>query len=440
MFFKVILLLLICITTAGSQIISKEMALEKVVDVKFYSIPSDVYILDNKLYMIDWGGGFIVNVTDNRKKSFIVGGTNFIIIIGSAIFKGNLIVGYKDSNYLPHILMYDYKNDSLESISDPNKSEGSLSYIIQIWMMNDDRFIEGDGIVFSYAFSAYAIINSDTFYIYNEGRSIGASRIFLVDTILVCVSSGRDFNTYYTFGYYVNLKDNSYTHFLEEPANTLYLIKASGYIYNDKIFIAGNGTLFVFSLPGFNLLYKKKFGYQSSAADVMVNNNGDIYLTFASDEDFGNFGVLYKLDSSYNVVDSIKFSGTFRWSGFKFYNNNIYLIMYDAASNRTTVYKIKDRFTYVDKSEIPTKFALYQNYPNPFNPLTTISYDLPVRAHVKLTVYNILGQEVVTLVDGEQEPDRYNVKFDASGLPSGVYFYTLQTPYFTKTNKMVLVK
>jgi hypothetical protein len=51
-----------------------------------------------------------------------------------------------------------------------------------------------------------------------------------------------------------------------------------------------------------------------------------------------------------------------------------------------------------------------------------------------------LGQEVATLIEGEQEPGRYDVKFDASGLPSGVYFYTLQTPYFTKTNKMVLVK
>jgi hypothetical protein len=90
--------------------------------------------------------------------------------------------------------------------------------------------------------------------------------------------------------------------------------------------------------------------------------------------------------------------------------------------------------------QIPQKFMLYQNYPNPFNPSTTISYDLPIKVHVRLTIYNILGQEVATLVNNEQEPGRYNVKFDASGLPSGVYFYTLQTPYFTKTNKMVLVK
>jgi hypothetical protein len=90
--------------------------------------------------------------------------------------------------------------------------------------------------------------------------------------------------------------------------------------------------------------------------------------------------------------------------------------------------------------QIPQKFMLYQNYPNPFNPSTTISYDLPERSRVKLSIYNILGQEVATLVNGEQEPGRYNINFDASGLPSGIYFYTLQTPYFTKTNKMVLVK
>jgi hypothetical protein len=90
--------------------------------------------------------------------------------------------------------------------------------------------------------------------------------------------------------------------------------------------------------------------------------------------------------------------------------------------------------------EIPKKFALYQNYPNPFNPSTTVSYDLPVRSRVKLSIYNILGQEVATLVDKEQEPGRYNVKFDASGLPSGIYFYRLEAGRFIEQKKMILIK
>jgi len=89
---------------------------------------------------------------------------------------------------------------------------------------------------------------------------------------------------------------------------------------------------------------------------------------------------------------------------------------------------------------IPSTFALYQNYPNPFNPATTISYDLPVRAKVKLVIYNLLGQEVATLVNGEQEPGRYNVRFDASGLPSGIYFYRLEAGKFVDVKKMILVK
>jgi hypothetical protein len=128
------------------------------------------------------------------------------------------------------------------------------------------------------------------------------------------------------------------------------------------------------------------------------------------------------------------------------FDGSIYSVIfqnpYDYGFSRLIIYKIKNKATSVGpkNKEIPSTFKLYQNYPNPFNPSTTISYDLPVRSRVKLSIYNILGQEVATLVNAEQEPGRYSVKFDASGLPSGVYFYTLQTPYFTKTNKMVLVK
>ncbi|CUU07888.1 Por secretion system C-terminal sorting domain-containing protein [Candidatus Kryptobacter tengchongensis] len=100
-------------------------------------------------------------------------------------------------------------------------------------------------------------------------------------------------------------------------------------------------------------------------------------------------------------------------------------------------------FTKVEKDEtvgIPASFTLYQNYPNPFNPTTTITYDIPMRANVKLIVYNVLGQEVAILVNELQEAGRYNVKFDASGLPSGVYFYKLEAGRYVDVKKMMLVK
>jgi hypothetical protein len=91
-------------------------------------------------------------------------------------------------------------------------------------------------------------------------------------------------------------------------------------------------------------------------------------------------------------------------------------------------------------SEIPTEFILEQNYPNPFNPSTTIRYGLPERSVVSLTVFNTLGQQVEVLQDEEQEAGYHEVKFDASGLSSGVYFYRLRAGDFVETKRLLLVR
>jgi hypothetical protein len=88
----------------------------------------------------------------------------------------------------------------------------------------------------------------------------------------------------------------------------------------------------------------------------------------------------------------------------------------------------------------PTTFALRGNYPNPFNARTVISYELPTDAHVKLEIYNLFGQKVATLVDGQQEAGYRSVTWDASEVPSGVYFYKLSGGDFTETRRMMLVK
>jgi hypothetical protein len=89
---------------------------------------------------------------------------------------------------------------------------------------------------------------------------------------------------------------------------------------------------------------------------------------------------------------------------------------------------------------IPTEFGLAQNYPNPFNPSTMINYQLPMNNWVTLKVYDILGREVTTLVDGPEEPGYKSVQFGASWLASGVYLYRLKAGPFIETRKLVLVR
>ncbi len=95
----------------------------------------------------------------------------------------------------------------------------------------------------------------------------------------------------------------------------------------------------------------------------------------------------------------------------------------------------------------PKQFKLYQNYPNPFNPSTKIGYAIKERSKVILTIYNLLGSEVMKLINKEQNPGVYEVNFDASGLSNGVYFYRimihsdkLQAGDFSETKKMVLLR
>ncbi len=147
----------------------------------------------------------------------------------------------------------------------------------------------------------------------------------------------------------------------------------------------------------------------------------------------------------------------------------LYFMNPEEAKNLLT-YIVNDRFNGISSAGptnvIPQKFHLYQNYPNPFNPSTTIRYEIPnnsVRTsvdpkiihsdrvetgqhmslqpvHVKLCVYDILGNEITTLVNKQQSPGNYEVEFNAAGLSSGVYFYKLTAGVFVETKKMVLLR
>ena len=85
-------------------------------------------------------------------------------------------------------------------------------------------------------------------------------------------------------------------------------------------------------------------------------------------------------------------------------------------------------------------YQLLPNYPNPFNPTTNINFNLPVTSNVQLTVYNLLGQKVATLIDGRTAAGLHTVKFDAQNLASGVYFYRLKAGDLMLQRKMTLIK
>jgi len=91
-------------------------------------------------------------------------------------------------------------------------------------------------------------------------------------------------------------------------------------------------------------------------------------------------------------------------------------------------------------NSIPEKFYLYQNHPNPFNPSTIIGFHILESSFVTLSVYDVLGDEIMTLVNEEKSAGLFEVEFDGTELPTGIYFYQLKTRRFVDTKKMLLLK
>jgi hypothetical protein len=110
-------------------------------------------------------------------------------------------------------------------------------------------------------------------------------------------------------------------------------------------------------------------------------------------------------------------------------------------AGRAYIYFIYQSGSYVEVDvNIINNYLLRHNYPNPFNPTTKIKYQIPQLSFVTLKIYDVLGSEVALLVQGEKSLGSYQVEFNATGLPSGVYFYRLQAGNFVETKKMVLMK
>ena len=144
---------------------------------------------------------------------------------------------------------------------------------------------------------------------------------------------------------------------------------------------------------------------------------------------FGN--PKYSVNKSNNILQD-----TMKTTSFIVTNYGVYFFETDIVTD------VED----VNSKINPSKFTLEQNYPNPFNPTTKIKYSTPssveshLDAYVQLKVFDILGREITTLVNEKKQPGEYEVEFNASNLPSGVYFYQLQAGDFVQTKKMLLLK
>ena len=157
------------------------------------------------------------------------------------------------------------------------------------------------------------------------------------------------------------------------------------------------------------------------------NTNGNIFLSNIDGSIWGLISPSLKNQPVYSLVlnNSYIFAGT---------ENGVWRLRYPETT--TNIENLK---------EATTEFVLEQNYPNPFNPVTTIKYSI-LNAEtnnyslVKLEIYNLLGKKVTTLVNEQQEPGNYEVKFNGSNLASGVYIYRLQAGDFVSTKKLMLLK
>jgi hypothetical protein len=115
----------------------------------------------------------------------------------------------------------------------------------------------------------------------------------------------------------------------------------------------------------------------------------------------------------------------------------------DFDFNQTqTLFAIKDSITDIKDENVETvkDYQLYQNYPNPFNPSTTINYSLPKQGIVKLTVYNILGSKVATIINEYKPTGNYSVQFNGNSLASGIYLYRLESGNYNAAKKFILLK
>ena len=206
---------------------------------------------------------------------------------------------------------------------------------------------------------------------------------------------------------------------------------------NDEYIFAGTKLKGLWRRPLSEVIPVELISFNAAA------NGGFVNLSWKTATEVNNKGFEIQRKSpigNFNTIDFVNGHGTtsktnnYSWSE---------ILQPGNYSYRLKQLDYDGKFEYSKEVEVtiaPQTFSLEQNYPNPFNPTTTISYSLPKASNVKLIVYNTLGQEIKTLVSEYKAAGNYTINFNASALPSGIYFYKLEADSFTQIKKMILLK
>ena len=166
----------------------------------------------------------------------------------------------------------------------------------------------------------------------------------------------------------------------------------------------------------------------------------EIYVYMNQVTAVGSGGQIYQ-STDFGVTWNSQTSGTEKYLEGVFFINA--LNGWAVGDNGTIIHTTNGGVSFVQEEqiiELPTKFLLSQNYPNPFNPSTKIKYSVPQVSQVQIKVFDVLGNEIETLVNEEKPVGTYEITWYAEGLPSGVYFYQIKAGSFVETKKMVLMK
>jgi hypothetical protein len=275
---------------------------------------------------------------------------------------------------------------------------------------------------------------SDTVILYNDGRN--GDLIAGDETFSHKIISPSFEDIYNLYGYLQS--DDGQTHFLDAPASftTIGPLKVESIVFTSEDTIPNPGDHISF-LP--RLI---NYGSTSTASNISIDNeNLDSCnrVGYFSIPGFGNIapGEISESDKELHII----FSEDCPESVYTQIKIDIFSGSSVFWSDTLTFFLHKDPLGLASNTALtPAEFRLEQNYPNPFNPNTIINYELPITNDVELSIYNLLGQKVAKLINGQKDAGYHQVEWDATGFASGIYYYRIQSGDFVDVKKMIVIK